>query len=122
MPQNVTIEGLAELRQRLEEVGEQIREAAGKAIEDAANATRDDAREQVRVDTGKLRRGLKAFVRKSELTADVGWRDPDLYYAKFQEFGTSKIPANPALTAAAEAERRRLPGRITEDVRRAIGR
>lgn len=122
MAETVTIEGLDELRRRLEEVGEQIREAAGKAIEDAANAVRDDGREQVRVDTGKMRNGLKAFVKKADLTAEVGWRDPDLYYATFQEFGTTRIPANPALTAAAEAERRRLPDRIGEDVRRAIGR
>lgn len=122
MAETVTIEGLDELRRRLEEVGEQIREAAGKAIEDAANAVRDDGREQVRVDTGKMRNGLKAFVKKADLTAEVGWRDPDLYYATFQEFGTTRIPANPALTAAAEAERRRLPDRIGEDVRRALGR
>lgn len=122
MAETVTIEGLNELRARLEELGEQIREAAGKAIEEAAEAVRDDAREQVRVDTGKLKRGLKTYVKKSDLTAEVGWRDPKLYYAKFQEFGTTRIPANPALTAAAEAERRRLPDRIGEDVRRAIER
>ncbi|MEV4672167.1 HK97-gp10 family putative phage morphogenesis protein [Actinomadura sp. NPDC049382] len=122
MTERVTIEGLDELHRRLEEVGEQIREAAGKAIKDSAEAVRDDAREQVRVDTGRMKRGLKAFVKKADLSAEVGWRDPDLYYAKFHEFGTTRIPANPALTAAAEAERSRLPDRITEDVRRAIGR
>ena len=121
MAETVTIEGLERLRDRLEELGEQIRAAAEKAIRDAADAVRDDAREQVRVDTGKMRNGLKAYVRKSDLTAEVGWRDPKLYYAKFQEFGTTRISANPALTAAAEAERRRLPGRVSEDVRRAIG-
>lgn len=117
----VVIEGLPELRRRLEELGEEIRKGAVKAIRDAADAVRDDAREQVRVDTGALKRGLKTYVRPAKLEADVGWRDPQLYYAKFQEFGTTRIPANPALTAAAEAERRRLPGRISEDVRRAIG-
>lgn len=122
MADQVTIEGLAELRQRLDELGEQIRQGAEKAIEESAEAVRDDAQQQVRVDTGALKRGLKAYVRKAKLEADVGWRDPELYYAKYQEFGTTRIPANPALTAAAEAERRRLPGRVTEDVRRAIGR
>lgn len=122
MAEHVTIEGLDELRRRLAEVGEQIREAAGKAIEEAAEAVQEDAQQQVRVDTGAMKRGLKTWVKKAKLTADVGWRDPKLYYAAFQEHGTSSIPANPALTAAAEAERRRLPGRVGEDVRRAIGR
>lgn len=122
MADQVTIEGLPELRRRLDELGQQIHQAAAKAIEEAANAVRDDAREQVRVDTGALRRGLKAYVRKAKLEADVGWRDPQLYYAKFQEFGTTRIPANPALTAAAEAERRRLAGRVGQRIRREIGR
>lgn len=122
MADQVTIEGLAELRQRLDELGEQIRQGAEKAIKESAEAVRDDAQQQVRVDTGALKRGLKTYVRKAKLEADVGWRDPELYYAKFQEFGTTRISPNPALTAAAEAERRRLPGRVTEDVRRAIGR
>lgn len=122
MADQVTIEGLPELRRRLDELGEQIRQGAEKAIKEAAEAVRDDAQQQVRVDTGALKRGLKTYVRKAKLEADVGWRDPELYYAKFQEFGTTRISPNPALTAAAEAERRRLPGRVTEDVRRAIGR
>lgn len=122
MADQVTIEGLDELRRRLEDLGEQIREGAVHAVREAADAVRDDAQQQVRVDTGKLKRGLKTYVRKARLEADVGWRDPSLYYAKFQEFGTTRIPANPALTAAAEAERRRLPDRVSADVRRAIGR
>jgi HK97 gp10 family phage protein len=122
MAGSVTIEGLDDLRRRLGELGEEIRRAAEKAVSDAADAVRDDTREQVRVDTGALRNGVKVYLRKADLSAEVGWRDPDLYYATFQEFGTSRIPANPALTAAAEAERSRFPKRVTADVRKAIGR
>lgn len=117
MARHVTIIGLRDLQRRLGELDEEIHDGAARAVEEAAEAVRDEARDQVRVDTGAMRLGLKAYVDDSDLSADVGWRDPDLYYAKFQEFGTSSITANPALTAAAEAERRRFPARVTARVR-----
>lgn len=117
---HVTVVGLGRLRRRLADLDDEIHTGAANAVTEAAEAVRDEARDAVRVDTGALRRGLKAFVDEGALSADVGWRDPDLYYAQYQEFGTSSISANPALTAAAEAERGRFPGRVTEDVRREI--
>lgn len=117
----VTVIGLGRLQRELGQLGDRIHEGAAEAVQEAAEAVRDEARDAVRVDTGALRRGLKAFVRESDLEADIGWRDPDLYYARYQEFGTSKISANPALTAAGEAERTRFPDRVAEDVRREIG-
>lgn len=118
---HVTVIGLGRLRRELSELDDEIHAGAANAVTEAAAAVRDEARDAVRVDTGALRRGLKAFVREAALSADVGWRDPALYYARYQEFGTSKITAHPVLTAAAEAERSRFPGRVTEDVRRELG-
>lgn len=117
---HVTVVGLGRLRRRLADLDEEIKEGAANAVAEAADAVRDQARDAVRVDTGALRAGLKTYVRPAQLSADVGWRDPDLYYAKFQEFGTSSITANPVLTAAAEAERTRFPDRVTQQVRREI--
>ncbi|GAA3223260.1 HK97-gp10 family putative phage morphogenesis protein [Actinocorallia longicatena] len=111
------IEGMAQLRRQLDELGEEIRGAALEAVEEAAEAVRDDTRANVRVDTGAGRDGVVVQMDAATISAEVGWVDPDLYYMAFQEHGTSSIPANPALTAAAEQERRRLPGRIE----RAIG-
>jgi len=122
MARRVTIEGWGRLKQRFHELPEEIRRGALNAVEDAARAVQSEARDMVRVRTGALRNGLKVRVNERWLRADVGWTDPELYYAKFQEFGTSKITANPALTTAGEAERRRFPGRISEDVRREIER
>jgi HK97 gp10 family phage protein len=122
MAARVTIVGWDRLVRRLDELDDDIREGALKAVQDGADAVRDEARDMVRVDTGRMRQGLKARVDESRLRADVGWSDPDLYYAQFQEFGTSEITANPALTVAGEAERRRFPDRVSEDVRREIER
>lgn len=118
----VTVVGLGRLRRELGDLDDEIRDAALKAIEEGARAVQDEARDQIRVRTGAARAGLKVFERESDLFADVGWRDPDLYYVKFLEFGTSSITADPVLTRAAEAERRRFPGRVSDEVRREIGR
>lgn len=118
---SVTVIGLGRLRRRLEELDDEIRDGALKAVEESARAVQGEARDQIRVRTGAAREGLKVFERESALSADVGWRDPDLYYVKFLEFGTSSITADPVLTRAAEVERSRFPGRVSEEVRREIG-
>lgn len=122
MAQRVTIVGWDRLVRRLNELPDEIRRGAVDAVRDAANQVRDEGRDAVRVKTGAMRAGLEARVREDLLRADVGWTDPDLYYAKFQEFGTSRITANPALTAAAEAERVRFPRRLTDQIRAEIER
>ena len=121
MARRIGVEGLDELKKRLDRLGEQIEAGVLKAVEESAQAVRTDARSSVRVDTGRLQRGLIVRINRSKLTAEVGWFDKDLYYAAFQEFGTSSVPANPALTGAAEAERPRFVRRLTEEVRREIG-
>lgn len=106
------VDGLAALRRKLEQLGEQIHQAAIEAVTEAAESVRDDVQMNVRVDSGELRDGVIVRVDEATLTAEVGWIDPRLYYARYQEHGTSKISANPVLTAAAEQERRIFPSRI----------
>lgn len=118
----VTVEGWGRLKRRLNELPEDVRRGALDAVEEGARAVQSETRERVRVRTGALRNGVKVRVNERWLRADVGWSDPELYYAKYQEFGTSKITANPALTTAGEAERRRFPGRVSEEVRKEIER
>lgn len=117
----VTVEGLGQLRRRLDQLDEQIRAGVNKAVRESAKAVREDAAGRVRVDTGRLRDELLAVVNERRLSAEVGWFDDDLYYARYHEFGTSSIPANPVLATAAERERRRFVRRLTEDVRGEIG-
>jgi HK97 gp10 family phage protein len=119
---HVTVIGLGQLRRELGDLDDEIHAAALKAVEESARAVQSEARDQIRVRTGRARRELKVRVRAADLFADVGWSDPDVYYVKFLEYGTSSITADPVLTRAAEAERRRFPGRVTQEVRREVGR
>lgn len=121
-PRGVTVDGLDRLARRLRQLEPAIRDAAVKAVRDAADSVREDTRDSVRVDTGRLRNGVQVRVREARLVAEVGWFDRETYYARFQEFGTKRIPANPALTRAAQVERRKFPRRLTDDVRREIDR
>ncbi|MBA9002011.1 HK97-gp10 family putative phage morphogenesis protein [Thermomonospora cellulosilytica] len=120
MAQRVEIAGWDRLLRRLNDLPEDIHEGAVKAITDAANDVRDETRDTVRVDTGRARDGTVARINAARLRAEVGWFDPDLYYMKFQEFGTEEITANPALTLAAQRERRRFAQRLSADVRAAL--
>lgn len=113
----IRVEGVAELRKQLRALPRKLRDGAAAAIAEAAGAVKADARSLVRVDEGDLRDGIGVRIQGDGLSAQVGVTDNDLYYGPFQEFGTSSIPPKPFMTPAAEAERRRLPGRIEKAVK-----
>ncbi|WP_327268811.1 HK97 gp10 family phage protein [Streptomyces sp. NBC_01218] len=117
----VSIEGLDALRERLAELTPAIRAAAFRALRESAEAVRDETRSAVRVDTHNLQTSVKARFENNRLRAEVGWWDADDRYAQYQEFGTRRTPARPALGPAIEAERTRIGDRIRAEVRRALG-
>lgn len=118
----VRIEGIDRLRERIEALPDDVKDALRRAVREAAESVQADTRQAVRHDSGDLSTGVKVRYTTNQLAAQVGWRRGDLaaQYAAHHEFGTSSIPANPALTSAAEAERRRLVRRVTELVRREL--
>ncbi|WP_436772068.1 HK97-gp10 family putative phage morphogenesis protein [Yinghuangia sp. YIM S09857] len=110
------------LRKRLEELPEDVLEALKRAIRLSAEAVRDDTKRRVRVDSGALRSGVRIELEDEGLTARVGWPEDAHYYARFQEFGTRRSPAQPALVPALEAERSKVSERISDEVRDALRR
>lgn len=116
--QTVRIEGLARLRRQMEEVMPAVHAGARAAVEESGDAVRVQVARTVRVRTGRLRRGIRVRdVGAHSMTVEVGWFGRDEYYAKFVEFGTSSITADPVLTRAAEEERTRFPQRVTREIR-----
>lgn len=116
----VEIQGLARLRQQLEDVDEEILAAIKKAVEESAEAVKADTARDVPKDSGNLGRKVDVKYQDDGFTATVGWHDPDDYYARYLEAGTRRRPARPSLGPALEAERARYRGRLTEEVRRAL--
>lgn len=114
------VHGIERLRDRLEQLPDEIKAGLRDAVREAAEAIRDDVRRQVPVDTGRLRSAVGIDYRDEGLTARVGWSDPAAYYARFVEFGTSSQPAKPSLGTAAQIERSKLPRRVRDEVRRSL--
>lgn len=114
---NVTVTGMAETTAALRRVGEQIAAAAKAAEDEAAQVVADDMRSRVAVDTGELRDDID--VQDGATGKEVGAMSVE--HAGFVEFGTSTQVAQPYAMPAAEAERQRLPGRVTTAVKGAVG-
>lgn len=116
----VTIEGLPELRRRLEEMPTQLKLACFRALKESAGAVVDGTKGRVKVDTRNLHGSVKARYENNRLRAEIGWWDRDDRYAVWQEFGTRKMPANPSLGPALEEEKRHLPDRIQREIRKEL--
>lgn len=118
----VRIDGIARLRQRLDDLEPQIIEALKKAVKESSEAVRDDTARTVPVDaSGRDSHHLKDHVAirydDNGLAAEVGWFDAESYYARFVEHGTHRMPARPSLGPALERERQRYRQRLTDEVR-----
>ncbi|MCM1974005.1 HK97-gp10 family putative phage morphogenesis protein [Streptomyces sp. G1] len=125
MARSVRINGMARLRQRLEDLPEDIKDALKKGVRESAEAVRDDVKQHVRVDrSGRddhhLRDTVDIRYEEDGLVAEVGWFGQEDYYAVFQERGTRRVPANPTLLPALERERGKYRARLTDEVRRVL--
>lgn len=118
--QTVQIEGLDRLKRQLEALAPELEAAAKKAVKEAADAVKEQTRQNVRVDTGNLRDEVDIEYKDDGMTATVGWKNRKDWYATVQEHGTSRIPAQPALGPALEAERARFEERLRQEVRRVL--
>lgn len=114
----VHIQGLDELRRRLGDLPEEIKEALRKAVKDAALEVKNDTLRQVPIRSGNLLNSVDIRYEDGGMKAKVGWFDQKDYYANYVEFGTRRTRAQPSLGPASELERRRYVERITEAVRR----
>lgn len=108
---------LRRIHRRLDRVPDGVVRGAQAAVRESGETIRDRVRRTVGVFRGRLRDRIRVNLKGAlGLTADVGWFDRDTYYARFVEFGTSKITANPVLTTAAELERRLFPKRVKKHI------
>ena len=143
MANGARIIGLAKLQKKLNAMPQIAKDEIKRALEQSANEIVDMMRNLVPVDSGALRdsigwtygeapRGAMTIgsVRASELTGDLtitvyaGTRDKklgeaDAYYARWVEFGTQKMQAQPFFYPAYRALRRRAKGRVTRATNKA---
>lgn len=84
-----------------QEIIAKAHEAVAAAVRDAAAQLESRAKEMAPVRTGALRDSIHTEM-DGDLVAQVG---SDLDYSVYQEYGTSRMPAHPFMTPAAEEAR-----------------
>lgn len=124
--------GLAELRARFARIPVKVRVAAKVAIDHGADELIAFQRRLVSVDEGILiasirkepgRHELSVFIRAGGPTTTKAVRagvDASYDYAMAIEFGTRKMHARPFFYPAYRASRKRIRGRITRAMKKAI--
>ncbi|SHH05918.1 HK97-gp10 family putative phage morphogenesis protein [Tepidibacter thalassicus] len=121
------LEGLKELEQKLQEMGNKTSRIENKAIKKAAEPILEDAKANAPVDTGRLREGLKISnikTKNGEKYVEVGITKGDnseMFYGKFIEWGTSKMPAKPYLAPAYEKNKSKIKEIIIKELKKGLG-
>lgn len=104
-----SISGLTELQQSIVRLNDEVRAELPALVMTAATVVEAEIRMRAPVDTGRLVASLdaKADRRKNTASATVqierSGPDGTEHYAIFQEFGTSRMPAQPFFRPGVEA-------------------
>lgn len=136
MATGARIIGLEKLQKKLNAMPKLVKQEIRKALEQSAEEIVSLAKSLVPVDKGDLRDSIGwtygdapkgsislGSVRASELTGDltitVYAGNSQAFYARWQEFGTQKMQAQPFFYPAYRALRRRAKGRVTRATNKA---
>lgn len=125
---NIELTGVDEILNRLQQIGANLGKLENKALKNAAEPVLDDAKatNAFKNRSGKLRKGLKITnVKKKDgmkyilVGVDRG-DNSEVFYGKFIEFGTSKMPARPFLQPAYEKNKQNIKRIIAETLKEGL--
>lgn len=116
---SVEIRGVDSLRDRLRMLKPHVREGTEAAAREAGRMGEAMMKGLAPVDTGRLRDSIRHEVQGATVRLGPG---DEIEYAIFQEFGTSRMAAQPYVRPTVEALRLVWPGLVAEHVNRAIRR
>lgn len=125
---DIELEGVDEILNRLQQIGNNIRRLENRALKDAAQPVLDDAKSSNSFNdrSGNLRKGLKISNIKNKEGVKyvlVGVDKSDnskIYYGKFLEFGTSKMSAKPFMQPAYEKNKDNIQKTIAETLKEGL--
>jgi len=110
------IEGVPELREKLNQLDDNMKRDVQDAMRFEAEAMKNVARARCPVRTGRLRDSI--FAKVEEWTVKLGATAP---YAVYQEFGTRYVQPRRFLSNAVESRMQSLVNRVSRAIRQAIG-
>jgi HK97 gp10 family phage protein len=137
------VKGEAALKTAMMAIPQKIRDEVARELEVQAVKVVADMKRLVPVDSGALRDSIgwtwgdapkgaisvgqvrgRQFARVAIMiyagTRDKSLGNADAFYARFQEFGTVKMPANPFFYPAWRANKTRVKAALTRAVKRAV--
>ncbi|MVX64227.1 hypothetical protein GKZ28_11050 [Clostridium chromiireducens] len=125
---DIELTGVDEILNKLQQIGTNISRLENKALKNAGEPVLEDAKATNAFNdrSGKLRKGLKiSNIKKLDGTKYVlvGVDKSDnskIYYGKFLEFGTSKMPAKPFLQPAYEKNKDTIERTIAETLKEGL--
>lgn len=120
---DATVDGLEQLEHAVDKMIDNVRDAIVDAARAEARQILADERELVPVLTGELRDGLEVWFDTDpagNVTASIGLRNSELFWAVFIEWGRSSAAAQPFATPASELARKRWPARARKALDAAI--
>lgn len=114
------VEGLDSLKRRWGKIPARMKVAVKDAIDKSAEELVSMQRRLVPVDDGDLRDSIRVEPGRHELSVDVKAGDKKAFYAAMVEFGTLNASPQPFFFPPYRALRRRIRGRITRALRKAV--
>lgn len=123
---DIELNGIDELKRKLEEMGRKASKIENEALRAGAEPILKDAKQFAPVRTGKGKEGLsigKIRRKKGKKYITVGIDKDDnseIFYMKFQEFGTSKMQAQPFLSPAYELNKNLAQKIITNELKKGL--
>lgn len=116
------VTGLEQLDAAIKAAGNRAADAMADAVKLEAREILADERELVPVLTGELQAGLEVWFDTidDDVTAYVGIRRGELFWAVFIEWGRSSAAAQPFATPASELARKRWPKRARKALNAAL--
>lgn len=124
MSVDLKIEGLDELLKRVEEMGNKGSNIQGKALKKAGEYLKEQIKTETPVKTGGLRDSIEVSTVKTKQGRryiEVGPNAKTNWRAKFVEYGTSKMRANPFMSRTFERNKDEIQNMIKEEIKKGLG-
>ena len=122
----IEIDGMDEILRKLEQLGDQGKQAESTALLRAGDIFKESIQSETPVRTEKLRRSinrsgvkLKDGVRQVEVGPDKPGKRS--HVARFLEFGTVKMKANPFMARGYEKSKAEAMAIIADELRKGLG-
>ncbi|WP_026486811.1 HK97-gp10 family putative phage morphogenesis protein [Caldanaerobius polysaccharolyticus] len=124
MPVDIKFEGMDELLRKVEELGKKGSRIENTALKTAGEYLAEEMKKEAPVRTGELRDSIKASnakTKQGQKYVEVGPDETTNWRAKFIEFGTVKMKANPFMSRAYEKNKDKIQEIIAQKLKEGLG-